>query len=278
MVLQQVGNVKYISWCLTIPCSPELIPELRKLHSLMQRELEEWRQAVRRSREYHYELNYFSTPQLLTLRKALGHSAASSAHLINSQVLALLHSISPHISIQSTTDALKREVESGATVQKYNSKQKKLDCFHPVASGIQSVSQPKRKINLQNRENSCKAVGPNSTIVEISGNSTREEINKRTITANVGKLFGKQYGKLVPLAFNEGLTDQIEIENWVRDNDDLLDDESEEEEVEKEEEENDDEEKAYVSFEEKPLRQSNTVPCDQKQSSKLFINFCVLNA
>ena len=284
MVLQQVGNVKYIGWYITVLCSPELIPELRKLHSLMQRELEEWRRAVRHSREYHYELNYFTTPQLLTLRQALGHSATSSSHSINSQVLALLHSISPHISIQSVNDAVKREVESGETVQEYNPVQKSHDFVQPVTSEMQNVLRPRGELKLQAEAKFCKAVEPSSIDAEISEDP--EEVNKRTILANVVSLLGRRYETLVQQAFSEGQTDQIEIENWVRDNEHQLVDatsesdstgsDQEDDEEEEEEEGDDEEEEADVLSGDESLRQSNTLP--QFQSGKCFISFCVLNA
>ena len=284
MVLQQVGNVKYIGWYITVPCSPELIPELRKLHSLMQRELEKWRRAVRCSREYHYELNYFTTPQLLTLRQALGHSAASSSHSINSQVLALLHSISSHISIQSVNDAVQRELESG-TVQEYNHMQKSPDFVQPVTSEIQDVS---HALELQAEAKCFKAIELSLTDAEISQDPV--EVNKRMIIANVVSLLGKRYEKLVQQAFSEGQTDQIEIENWVRENEHLLDEttgendsagsdqeekDEEEEEEEDDEEEDDEVKEADVSFGDESLRQSDAPP--QFQSGNCFISFYVLN-
>ena len=90
IALQQVGNVKYIGWYITVPCKPELIPDLRKLHDLMKTELEIWMQKVRNARHDHYELNYYTTPQLLTLRRVLGHLKGTKASFdsSNAHVLA----------------------------------------------------------------------------------------------------------------------------------------------------------------------------------------------
>ena len=272
MVLQQVGNVKYIGWYITVPCSPELIPELRKLHSLMQRELEEWRRAVRGSREYHYELNYFTTPQLLTLRQTLGHSAASSSHSIELQVLALLRSLSPHISIQSVKDAVKREVESAASLkQEYVSSEQ---TNQPVASETPSALQSHKERKKQGKAKPSKTLKPTSKGAEVSEDLSPEEISKRTLLANVTKSLGKRYEKLILQALNDGQTDQIEIENWVLENEDLLDSAGNEGdgatvEEEEEEEEDDDDEETDISSADETLRQNNTLP--QFQSGKYFI-------
>ena len=274
MVLQQVGNVKYIGWYITVPCSPELIPELRKLHSLMQRELEEWRRAVRHSREYHYELNYFTTPQLLTLRQALGHSAASSSHSIELQVLALLRSLSPHISIQSLKDAVKREVESAASVkQEYSTREQAIQ---PVASETLSALRPQGERKKQGKAKSHKTVKPTSKGADVSEDLSPEGVSKRTLLANITKSLGKRYEKLVLQALNDGQTDQIDIENWVLENEDQLDSAGSEgdgaiiEEEEEEEEEDDDDVETDVSSADETLRQKNALP--QYQSGKYFIS------
>lgn len=54
------------------PCNlPNLVDELTKLLKEMNSDLEEWRKMVSEARNYYYSLNYFTTQQLLFLRKEL---------------------------------------------------------------------------------------------------------------------------------------------------------------------------------------------------------------
>ena len=257
MVLQQVGNVKYIGWYITVPCSPELIPELRKLHSLMQRELEEWRRAVRCSRKYHYELNYFTTPQLLTLRQALVLSASSLSHSIELKVLALLHSLSPHISVQSVKDAVKSERE----------KRESVKISQSVTNETYSVFQPKAEVKKQSKAKSHKLVNTSSKDAEISEHLSPEEVKKGKIVANIVQKYGEKYEKLVIQAVNGGQTDEIEIENIVLDNQGSESDSTNDEQDYWEE---DDEGETDLSSEDETLQQSNDMP--QSQSGKCFIS------
>ncbi len=105
--LQQVGNVKYTGWILQVPChiNPQdpsdtnIISDLRDQAKEMEDELSEWKEMVKEKRRYFYELNYFSTLQLLTLRKELGtiKNSEKSRAVVPPNVIALLQSISAQI-------------------------------------------------------------------------------------------------------------------------------------------------------------------------------------
>ena len=96
--LQLVGNVKYTGWTLQVPCSPnrEIIGKLQEQAKEMENELQQWKELVTRRREEFYELNYFNTVQLLTLRRELGQVTTDS-RILSPDVLALLHSISTQV-------------------------------------------------------------------------------------------------------------------------------------------------------------------------------------
>lgn len=66
----------------------------------MEKELQTWENEVKHNREEFYELNYYTTPQLLSLRSELGKlkSPVYGIREVRPSVLALLHSISPEIS------------------------------------------------------------------------------------------------------------------------------------------------------------------------------------
>ena len=67
----------------------------------MEEALREWENEVKESRNRHYELNYYTTLQLLRLRKELGHIRQNPNCLLDPEILILLQSISPEIQPES---------------------------------------------------------------------------------------------------------------------------------------------------------------------------------
>lgn len=112
--LQQVGNVRYTGWVLQIPCSArqELITVLQGQAKTMEDELYVWKELVKMRREEYYELNYFNTMQLLSLRRELGRLKVSE-HTANvsPEVLALLQCISTKITPAVVSGAVCRVIE-----------------------------------------------------------------------------------------------------------------------------------------------------------------------
>ncbi len=114
--LQQVGNVKYTGWILQVPChinaqdpsNADIISDLRDQAKEMEDELSEWKKMVKEKRQDFYELNYFSTLQLLTLRKELGtiKNSERSRAVVSPNVIALLQSISTQITSDLVCDVV----------------------------------------------------------------------------------------------------------------------------------------------------------------------------
>ncbi len=63
-----------------------------------------WKRSVDTAREKYYELNYFTTLQLLQLRKELG--MLTEQHTLKPQTLMLLKSVSPDVTDLVVTDSL----------------------------------------------------------------------------------------------------------------------------------------------------------------------------
>lgn len=107
--LQQVGNVRYTGWRLCVPCGlgETVVHNLQNLAKSMELELKSWEEHVIQKRGDFYELNYFTTLQLLTLRRELRKiksQSHSSSELCNMApcVLSLLESISTQVTSPSS--------------------------------------------------------------------------------------------------------------------------------------------------------------------------------
>ena len=100
--LQQVGNVHYIGWRMDFGCQQPLIEDLQGQAKDMEDELERWNKEVTLARKRFYELNYYTTRQLLVLRGELGRlkvPGQSSKSQQWGQVMALLESISSAVTL-----------------------------------------------------------------------------------------------------------------------------------------------------------------------------------
>ena len=97
-------------WTYRAPCSTcgSIISILQSQAMSMEEELKKWNETVFEARNNFYELNYFTTIQLLLLRQELGAlSAASDTTHVPSSILALLQSVSPEITSQEVCKAVK---------------------------------------------------------------------------------------------------------------------------------------------------------------------------
>ena len=114
--LQQVGNVKYTGWRLHVPCGLDHVPMLRCQAQLMENELRKWEEEVVHKRGEFYDLNYFTTLQLLTLRQELGvikSKPHSRPHDVTPKVLALLEGISTKVSAPRIFDTVQCVISHG---------------------------------------------------------------------------------------------------------------------------------------------------------------------
>ena len=115
LTLQQVGNVNYTGWVLKVRCSTDrqIINQLQSQASAMEEELSKWEEDVKSQRDSFYELNYYTTLQLLTLRRELGRLKTPSKGLsIFPEVLALLRSISTQVHPSHVINAVNQVLEA----------------------------------------------------------------------------------------------------------------------------------------------------------------------
>jgi hypothetical protein len=125
LALRQAGNVAYSGHVVVINCAmyvtsqeeeeqQELQEELAKQHVAelealakeMEAALEGWENEVKEARRQYYELNYYTTRQLLKIRKELGLFRQNPHRQIGPEVLALLQSISPAVTSENVHSVL----------------------------------------------------------------------------------------------------------------------------------------------------------------------------
>lgn len=94
--LQQQGHSEYVGWVLKFSCNhPGIIDKLTAALKKMTKDLEEWQKMVDDARKRFYCLNYYTTQQLLLLRKELCHLVHPSD--MKPDVLTLLMSLSREV-------------------------------------------------------------------------------------------------------------------------------------------------------------------------------------
>ena len=120
LALQQAGNVLYIRKVIRFDCAAgqrgeelkphlrtQLVAELQAFAKEKENALGEWETAVKQCRRTHYDLNYFTTLQLLRLRKELGFVRQNPHKPVDPEILTLLQSISPYVTYESVQNAIK---------------------------------------------------------------------------------------------------------------------------------------------------------------------------
>ena len=81
---------------------------LQEYTRVLDDQLVKWKKSVDTAREEYYELNYFTTLQLLELRRELGRLAqpTGATPVLKPSVLMLLKSVSPHVSSKVVSESL----------------------------------------------------------------------------------------------------------------------------------------------------------------------------
>ena len=148
LALQQKGNVKYTGWILNFHCKVEMVNKLQQQAKHMEEELQIWEEEVQQVRNEYYELNYYTTLQLLALCKELGRLKTFSQPLfcaeINPHILALLESISTEISSPCVWEVVtgKQQTEGEAALAFTAQYQIFLSSMTRTSSKVAQIAQP----------------------------------------------------------------------------------------------------------------------------------------
>ena len=132
---------------LEIALAKQLVDSLKNIAKQMECGLEDWRNEVEGSRKDHYELNYYTTLQLLGLRKELALVRFKAGKRCSSDILALLQSISPNLTFEDVHDAVmslqensSEELRSKHSVQELSDRAEELDQFSIPTSLVMDQS------------------------------------------------------------------------------------------------------------------------------------------
>ena len=133
--LQQAGNIMYIGWRMTFCCQTLLVADLQKQAKVMEEEFESWDKELSKARKRFYELNYYTTRQLLVLRSELGRLKFSGPqHSSCGHVIVLLKSISSEITIPAVANVVKEVAKR--TLENIEDKCSPVSAITPAESRV----------------------------------------------------------------------------------------------------------------------------------------------
>lgn len=113
IVLQQYGNGVFIGWEIQFhSLLPHIVEDLQKIACNMETALDKWKEEIVSRCDTYYELNYFTSQQLLLLREELGRLKNSEIVELSPVTLSLLQSVSRLV----TSENVKDTVEGMATL------------------------------------------------------------------------------------------------------------------------------------------------------------------
>lgn len=255
LALRQAGNVAYSGHVVVIDCAtyvasnhqqePQLEKALAKQHVAelntrakeMEAALKDWEDEVKESRREFYALNYYTTRQLLLLRKELGFARHNPQKPIDPKVLALLQSISPAVTsenvhsfltdiemvkvdLQNASSLVPQEVyEDEMETQLSDSEMPTLEAEEPGTFDAYMVAENQSKSPISTPPLSSGVVKPQLTEQDLT------DVQKQILT-NLVEYQG--YHRLLVLkAFEEcgEAANDYDITDWCAENEDLKFDE-----------------------------------------------------
>ena len=262
--LQKAGNVTYSGWKVSFDCATYIVigsgekeevqlqmesaeqrvKELQAYAKKMEKDLVMWEREVKKLRSHHYELNYYTTLQLLRLRKELGLVRQNPTKMIDPQILALLESISPAVTSDSVRNIISNLKEELLDLPEETTQVEPTDI---------AITEDLSDSPLESTELLTAALEPvemSSPNLSSMRTSDRPHLTKNDLTDSQIKIFidlveYKEYSPLLVLKAIEQLPatcNQYDIQDWCDEKDGTYDfgDEEEKEDVEEVDEEAED--------------------------------------
>ena len=217
IALQQHGSSEYIGWELHFSCAlPCIVEKLQMIASKMEADLEIWKQGTEQQRDQFYELNYFTSQQLLLLREKLGRLKNDTLREVNPEAMTLLQSISREVypqvvreQVVTVTTMLEehKRVARGPPPDQVEEEQRMEHVVEETSSLLKDILKTERSKNA-------------ARLSQLGDAKLSDE--KQSILVNLKENFG--YSKeLILLAFEhcDNPEDENEIAEWCTDNQDL---------------------------------------------------------
>ena len=231
--------MKYTGWVLKFHCAVNMVDTLQQQAKDMEEELQVWEDQVRQTREQYYELNYYTTLQLLTLRKELGRLKTSGQPRaytqINPHILALLESISTEITsadvwevVMSITAEQQQEGGGGGRAGGASPFQNQN---HLRVSAEKFMARPTSQmiVNIQSNQASIANEILASADLQASASTSvaslqQPNLTQDSLTERQKEIFDNLVNcdypeQVVLIALEKFGEDQYEAHNWVSEND-----------------------------------------------------------
>lgn len=228
ILLQQHGNGLYIGWELQFHSSlSHIVADLQKIACTMEADLEKCNEEIEYHRENYYELNYFTTQQLLQLQEELGRFRNPEMTKLSPVTLSLLQSVSRQVNsemVKETIDITLTQEESTSS----KTADHEVPEFHNLSHSASAHNQHLGQVVLRNTSAIM------DDMLAIEGNKTDAPIplvtentlpaNLKSILINVKSVY--QYPEsLILLAFERcnDSANEDDVIAWCVDNEDNYD-------------------------------------------------------
>ena len=151
MELQQQGNAKYVGWTMKFSCrGKDIVDKLQDIAKEMEDDQHEWKEEIRKTRQEFYHLNYYTTKQLLSMRRELGRfKDGIQDQTIKPEVMALLRSISREVNQDIVKEHLYNIILLLGEQEAYN--ESALEHLQTISTHVQSkhkVTTPTMQHNI----------------------------------------------------------------------------------------------------------------------------------
>ena len=207
-------------WNYAFPCSvPEVVVLLNDQASKMENDLENWMKEVEDKRSQFYELNYFTTPQLLSLCEELGQfkCLVDQHKPIKAEVMTLLQSISREV----TASDVKEQVQTVCAIpqeqllgsSKVSPSIALSNAYHSLTLDIDDDSRMSGKKSKMFQEIMKTELASNMPVPQLKEEELTDK--QKAIIANLKQDNGF-HRKLIMLAFDRCAKPDIqeEVEDW----------------------------------------------------------------
>ncbi|XP_068735057.1 LOW QUALITY PROTEIN: E3 ubiquitin-protein ligase rnf213-alpha-like [Montipora capricornis] len=202
--LLESGFVHRMHWCQEFHCSSDqrvgesIAQELARVSTDMEDCYSIWKKKVGNARKEYRELNFFTTQQLMLLRKELASAChRSQLHVENLQVFTLLESVRPSLDSVHLNAAIQRAFKDTDLLEQGKG-----------TSSLPSFTMTPRKDNSNSRELSCQ----NNNDIERAPSMVGKTSQAQSVSAKKPKPKGiSKIRRFINAAEDQGYSEQVAL-------------------------------------------------------------------